>query len=567
MNKIKKFRHWHIYIFITIFLLTIFSFSGCAPKDAEGPGGPVRETLQGNVVGADEETMYAFRGIPYAAPPVDDLRLAATQPAVNRATTLNAREFRASCPQPDSAFQPEGVRSEDCLFLNIYTPKGAKANDTYPVMVWIHGGALIYGSGRDPGYDPKRLVAEDVIVVTMNYRLGALGFMTHPALADEAGQSGNYGLLDQQEALRWIQANIAFFGGDPNNVTIFGESAGGHSVMSQLVAPSSDGLFQKAIAQSGSYSATQLNENISYYVYGAPFADVPGLAVPGAPCGGLADHAAVRACLRSLTQEQIFQAQGDTSYIPVNGNTFLPKSIDAALTDGDFADVPVMIGSNRTEGQLFVILDIANGQFYNDHDLYLIGVEDLLGLDPRDLDLTQIANDYEARAAVEVGGSESPAYANRFRVALSNLWTDYFFACPTLNQWGKLSTYTDTYGYWFTDANAPSPYDALAPFFAPTKLGTTHAQEIQYVFGQVGARGGNAAQVALSELMVGFWTQFAKTGSPNTALTAWQEYRSGSNFVMKFDTPAIGTNADDFGGVTKHNCTYWANPPLTPPIP
>lgn len=196
--------------------------------------------------------MLAFRGIRYAKPPVRELRFAPPQPVEKPTGIVVADKFGSACPQYKSAFGPESLE-EDCLFLNVYVPKAGEG--PFPVMVWIHGGAFVAGSGG-PEYDPSRLVAQGVVVVTINYRLGPLGFLAHRDLTNEQdGGSGNYGLMDQQLALRWVQDNISTFGGDPNNVTIFGESAGGLSVLSHVVSPKAQGLFQRAIVQSGSYDA------------------------------------------------------------------------------------------------------------------------------------------------------------------------------------------------------------------------------------------------------------------------------------------------------------------------
>jgi para-nitrobenzyl esterase len=209
---------------------------------------PTATTTSGVVVGTESANARAFLGIPYAAPPVGALRWKAPAAPASWTGTRSATEYAAHCAQPAS---PYGVASssEDCLYLNVHTPKTA---GPHPVMVWIHGGAFYLGQSNT--YKPDALVAENHVVVTVNYRLGALGFMAHPALTAEHGTaSGNYGLMDQQAALTWVKNNIANFGGNKDNVTIFGESAGGFSVNSHLASPGSVGLFHKAIAMSGAY--------------------------------------------------------------------------------------------------------------------------------------------------------------------------------------------------------------------------------------------------------------------------------------------------------------------------
>ncbi|MDA8138611.1 MAG: carboxylesterase family protein, partial [Desulfobacteraceae bacterium] len=235
-------------------------------------------------------------------------------------------------------------------------------------MVWIHGGAFISGSSgteADHPYDPTHLVAKDVIVVTLNYRIGALGFLPQADLTAEAGQSGNYGLMDQHLALQWIHDNIANFNGDPDNVTLFGESAGGHSVLSQLAAASSFSpyyLFHKAIVESGAYGPTQWSLAAGYTKYGNPFVTATG-------CTG-----DIPACLRGLTVAQILDAQDQVALwpSPVYGTgAFLENSIATVFgSDGIPADVPVLLGCNKDEGQLFVLLDMAQGQFYTTEAAY-----------------------------------------------------------------------------------------------------------------------------------------------------------------------------------------------------
>src|SRR5690348_11209570 len=223
--------------------------AGTATKD----DAPVVTTSDGAVRGAAAGTVNEFLGLPYAAPPTGNLRWRAPQPAAAWTGVRDATTFGPSCPQAPSPFAPPGPFSEDCLYLNVYTP-AARPGANRPVLVWIHGGGLVQDGARD--YDGTKLAADGVVVVTINYRLGALGFLAHPALASH-GAAGNYGLMDQQAALRWVQRNIARFGGDPGNVTIAGQSAGGLSVLAQMVSPSARGLFQRAIVQSGTFALNQ----------------------------------------------------------------------------------------------------------------------------------------------------------------------------------------------------------------------------------------------------------------------------------------------------------------------
>src|ERR1700677_3270820 len=252
------------------------SASTLGGQAAASASGPVAGTANGAVRGLVNGAVDEFLGIPYAAPPVGPLRWQPPQPAASWSGVRDATQFAPHCPQLASPFG-QASTSEDCLFLNVFTPSRGEAGARHPVMVWIHGGALVTGESND--YDPTKLVEDGVTVVTINYRLGALGFLADPALADANGQSGDYGLMDQQAALRWVQRNIANFGGNPRNVTLFGESAGGLSVLSQVASPAARGLFAKAIAESGSYNLTQASL-ASAETAGQAFAAKAGCADP-----------------------------------------------------------------------------------------------------------------------------------------------------------------------------------------------------------------------------------------------------------------------------------------------
>src|SRR5215471_7966207 len=291
------------------------------PAGASATDGGSRSALvmtdEGAVRGTQTATLREFLGVPYAAPPVGDLRWRPPQPHARWAGVRDATSFGAHCAQGPSAFGVASA-SEDCLFLNVFAParRGDDVEHGAPVMLWIHGGALVVGESDD--YDPAMLVARGVVVVTINYRLGALGFLAHPALAAESarGSSGNFGLLDQQAALRWVRRNIREFGGDGDNVTIFGESAGGLSVHAQLASPLSHGLFARAIDESGAYMPSQ-----------------PSLATAEAAGSAFAANAGcasqTAACLRGLPVATILAKQtGGTTGPNVDG-AILPTTIVA----------------------------------------------------------------------------------------------------------------------------------------------------------------------------------------------------------------------------------------------
>lgn len=528
---------------------------GGGSSDSSVDAGPATLSAtveQGEVRGVQLDSgALAFRGIRYGAAPINELRFAAPQPAGGWDDTNQLSEdFGSACPQPASPFG-EASTEEDCLFLNVYRPE--EPGD-YPVMVWIHGGAFIYGSGG-PSYDPSRLVDEGVVVVTLNYRLGALGFLPHEDLP-----GSNFGLQDQQLALKWVQDNIAAFDGDPDNVTIFGESAGGHSVLSQIASPGAAGLFQKAIVQSGSYNGDQLPLGDTQL---GPFT-IPGgqtlfgePTIANTPCQGESDAALV-SCLRGLDVADVLAAQPG-NILPVTNTTVLPASINASLTSGNFNQVPVMMGSNRDEGSLFALLALGDNpaQFQTEAS-YRSAVASLLSEDPT-LDAAAIADYYSAK---------QPAGPTRFFDAYSALGTDWRFSCPNNTQWGLLDDRVDTYGYWFTDRAAP----VIAGIQSPFPLGASHSFEIQYVlnsFASMEDRGATQAQLDLASQMTAYWANFAKYGEdpaigPNATdgaagVVDWPRLTADGS-IIRLDTPDPSVvPVADFR--TVHECAFWQNPP------
>lgn len=540
--------------------------SGGSSSKAEEPV-PVNplaiSTSEGEVRGITLDGMRVFRGIPYAAAPVDGLRFAPPTPPAERSAPLVLDEkFGDACLQSSTTGAISG--SEDCLYLNVYTPENAK---DLPVMVWIHGGAFVMGDGGGE-YDPTRLVEKDVIVVTLNYRLGNLGFLAHPGLESDGG---NFGLMDQQQAMRWVQQNIGNFGGDPANVTLFGESAGGHSVMSHIVSPraKTENLFQRAIVQSGSY---------------APFQQPKALAqfngVQVANTVGCSDPASAASCLRALDPLVILAAQGSQSLPAVDPDSdLLPKSITDALAAGEFnTELDIMIGSNQDEGTLFVALDeISNGLQSLEargEAAYRQEVADFFtpyqALVP--FDEVQIADDYLARFS-----SKDQPYS----LAMSAIWTDFMFAC---NSYAHASTFAanglQTWKYWFRDENAPwtlvPPAIPVAPGVSiPLSFpqGATHAGEIPYVLYDADLvreryTGTDQEIDDLAETMVDYWTSFAKDGNPNPSNgvpAAWNAFAGPLGPIQQLDVSDSGVKSDSAvaagGFLGYHNCSYWANPP------
>ena len=335
------------------------SVSASPMRGHAGGNSPVVGTSNGAVRGLANGAVDEFLGIPYAAPPVGALRWRPPQPAARWSGVRDATQFGSHCPQVASPFG-EASTSENCLFLNVFTPSRQRDRRHSPVMVWIHGGALVTGGSDD--YLPTNLVQDGVTVVTINYRLGALGFLAHPALADANGQSGDYGLMDQQAALRWVKRNIAGFGGDPRNVTIFGESAGGLSTLSQVASPQARGLFEKAIVESGSYNLTQ-----------ASLASAESAGEAFAAQAGCASQTA--ACLRGLPVSTILANEDAGGYTPNINTEVLPESLGTAFATGNFNRVPIINGTNHDEWRLFVALSALEGNAGDrrelpEHDLF-----------------------------------------------------------------------------------------------------------------------------------------------------------------------------------------------------
>jgi para-nitrobenzyl esterase len=504
-------------------------------------------TTEGDIQGIEIESMRVFRGIPYAQPPVGELRFANTLAAEPREAVLELSDaFGNMCPQTNiTTRQVQG--DEDCLFLNVYAPAEA---DDLPVMVWIHGGAFVFGNGGGE-YDPTRLVAEDMVVVTLNYRLGNLGFLAHPELEDD---TGNFALMDQQQALRWVKENIAEFGGNPDNVTVFGESAGGHSVMSHIVSPraTAENLFQRAIVQSGSYAPFQQTKAV---------AQAQGQQI--ATALGCSDPASIASCLRSASVTDLLALQGSQGIPAVDSeDDLLPKSIMQALAEQDFnTDLDVMIGSNQDEGTLFVALDeLSDGPLEDlGEAVYRQRVNDFFAPYQSQVpyDSEQIATDYLA------------LYQNADRPlsqALSAIWTEFTFACNSgLHAATFAAAQMNTFQYWFRDEDAP--YTLVPPQVIQFEMGASHASEIPYVLYPEqlmrDRHTGDEQQLdSLAAEMVDYWTSFARTGSPDTAdgvAAAWPQAASGE--LLQLDVPsAEAVASSDF--TDYHRCSYWANPPL-----
>ncbi len=504
-------------------------------------------TQNGPVRGTATPRLYKFLGIPYAAPPVGPLRWQPPQPHALWRTPLDADTFGSPCPQTGGALAAFGAFypgvNEDCLFLNVFAPRPrdeARDEDRdpkrLPVMVFLHGGGLTVDASNS--YDPTSLVEKGgVVVVTLNYRLGILGFLAHPALTAESpiASSGNYGLMDQQAALRWVQANVAHFGGDPGNVTIFGESSGGVSVHAHLASPASTGLFHKAIIESGAISPVAFTQ--------PSLSDAEALGAYVAGVAGCVSQ--TTACLRALPVSTLLTVQDaafSTVITPIVDGKILPVSTAVAFSTGNFNRVPIIEGSNHDEYRFFVgETELVTGTPLSSA-AYIPTIQATLGVP------TPVAG-FLGTAVYPLAAYPSPS------VALGALGTDAVFACNARALSGLLARFTPTYQYEFNDPNAPLFLGVALSFSG----GAYHSAELQYLMnvrdGSLIAPGPqNQAQAELSDAMIHYWTHFARTGNPNSPATPfWPQY--GPNDLFQSLEPANPVTRGTFA--LDHKCAIW----------
>jgi len=498
--------------------LSIATALALATTASAAGSGPVVKAPAGAAVGAMDGSIRVFKGLPYAQPPVGAARWTPPKPLATWAGVRDATRFGPACLQPPSppgnlyADELPGM-SEDCLSLNIWTPKDAAHA---PVIVWIHGGALLTGAGSEAMYDGAALARKGVVLVSINYRLGVLGWFEHPALSAESaeGVSGDYGLLDQIAALAWVKRNIAAFGGDPGNVTIAGQSAGGLSVMYLLAAPGARGLFQRAIAESA-YMVSM--PELKQAKHGSPSGEALGAAVAaklGAPSIG---------DLRKMDGQALVMAAARAGFAPlgVADGHVLPRQLVDTFDRGEQARVPLMAG--YTSGEI------------------------------RSL-----------RALAPQPPASAAAYEAVIRKQYGDLAGDFLRLYPPTNlEEAILATTRDALYGWTSERLAIKQtaagqaaylyrFDHGYPAADAKGLHAFHAAELPYVFGTLGKLPPNwpkppatAAEARLSEAMMDYWTSFARTGVPQAAgEPAWRPYGARQAYMAFDDAPRAGTHLE-----------------------
>lgn len=569
-----------------LLLWTAIFIVSCGESTSERspPRTSLLETTTGPVQGREDGEVFTYFGIPYAAPPVGPLRWRPPQPVASWTETLETVAPQEptiptaptivpvpKCPQSlpggDAAASFLGPVDEDCLYLNVVTPK---VGSGLPVMVWIHGGGNVLGEGvqSDGGTSGTRLAeAEDVVVVSMNYRFGPFGFLAHEALTAESenNASGNYGLMDQVAALRWVRDNIASFGGDPDNVTIFGESAGGLNACALVMSPKAEGLFQRGIMQSGTCYRPWPTLSAAH-AHGERFVELAG-------CDGEPD---VLACLRGRPWQELHEAQApdpdevgfieyavqlidvERRYLPwspiLDGDFFDEQPI-ASMENGTFNKVPLMMGFTSEEGRLFGWLaeDEAVGAGFDiDESNYRDLIAFILG-DNTSLANTAVAGPYAAANFPDPGDAYAAAT------------TDLAFRCPVLEQASTTSRQVPTYVYEFRYPDADFALDDIAPLpsldrsqFAGWEDGAFHSADVQYVFGVPALQSkdefaAGSADARLWETMRGYFARFARTGDPNgDGATEWLQFSNDDPSLLALDSTVRLANDGPFEA-----CTFW----------
>jgi len=487
----------------------------------------------GRVKGAAANGVVAFKGIPFAAPPVGALRWKAPQPAPQWKGVRDALEFGPRCMQGriynDMVFRDKGP-SEDCLYLNVWTPS-TSAKGRLPVMVWIYGGGFGAGAASEPRQDGENLAKKGVAVVSMNYRLNVFGFFAHAELAKESGHNsaGNYGLLDQVAALEWVHKNIAGFGGDPANVTIFGESAGSFSVSALMASPLAQGLFHRAIGESGAFFPSGPNAGLRV----KPLADTEQFGVKFSGSVGASSLAQMRAKPGDELLQAAAKMERGFVFGPNIDGHFLPREALPIYEQGAQSHVPLLAGWNADEGKMMVLFapQKPTAKSFAEQGQTRFGDQAA-----QFLKLYPAATDQEALLSADaLSGDDFVAYST---------W-----------KWTDMQAKTGdapVYQYHFEQVPAVKPGAKIGPLPA-SEAGARHACEIEYVFQTLKSQEGvpwTEEDFKVSDAMSSYWVNFAQSGNPNGAgLAEWPRYDGKDGFqVMHLSGKGNHAGADTLRG-------------------
>ncbi|WP_328924136.1 carboxylesterase family protein [Streptomyces sp. NBC_00190] len=500
---------------------------------SDGPARPVVSLAQGALRGQTRDGAEEFLGVPYAAPPVADARLRPPRPAPRWTGVREADRQAPACLQ----FSPFGLRdpraaAEDCLYLDVYRPRTARHGARLPVIFWMHGGAYSQGTGTQFG---GRTMADltQTVVVSINYRLGQLGYLDLPELAEgsDAPRSGSFGLMDQIAALRWTRQNIAAFGGDPDSVTVSGQSAGSGSVCALLASPSAAGLFHRAVLQSGPCTLLRTPDSARAQAQARAFAARAGCAGP----------AGVAACLRGASGAALVEAARTLPTPgPASGDGLLPVDPEQAIGTGTWNKVPVLIGSTRSEARFFVALS-RPGLTQDQYTAQIMAAYGDAGA--------------EVLARYPVADHGSPY------LALSALMTDSSFACHTAWTAELFASQVPAYAYEFDDPQSPTLAGAQVPGLDESNA---HSAELAYLHDfTMGDRPLTAVQVALATRMKRYWGAFARFGVPAVpGQTRWPAVVPGAGAapVLTLNPTAMSAGSSF---AADHQCAFWrTHPPL-----
>ncbi|MFE4261898.1 carboxylesterase/lipase family protein [Streptomyces sp. NPDC056883] len=496
----------------------------------DGAPRPVVSVAQGALRGRAHDGAQEFLGVPYAAAPVGENRLRAPQPPRRWNGVREAVQQAPACLQfsPFGLSDPSAV-SEDCLYLDVYRPGRARAGSRLPVILWMHGGAYSQGTGTQFG---GRTMAEltGSVVISINYRLGQLGYLGLPELGREnALRSGSFGLMDQIQTLRWTRENIAAFGGDPGNVTVSGQSAGSGSVCGLLAAPSAAGLFHRAVLQSGPCTLLRTPDRVRAESEARAFA-------VGAGCPDPAD---VVACLRAASGSSLVNAARTRATSgPASGDGLLPRDPAAAISAGAWNKVPVLIGSTRSEARFFVALTQP-------------------GLTAEEY-AQQVLAGYGAAGPEVLARYPVAAHGSPY-LALSAVLTDSTFACETAWTAQSFARQVPTFAYEFDDPDSPTLAGAQVPGLDESNA---HSAELAYLHDfTMGERPLASVQVALSTRMKRYWGAFARHGVPAVAgQTPWPATGPGGTVL----TLAPAGDRLDRAFAAEHQCGFWRDQPSRP---